>query len=69
MLTSYTAHASSSTELEQTTGINRNMVRGALKELRATLGIDQAADLVQVARERGLLPDPAPRCDAGLDPA
>lgn len=34
-------------------------VRNTLKDLRAELGIDQAADIVQAARERGLLDPPA----------
>ena len=59
----------SSTDLERLSGIKRSTVRNALKELRAKLGIDQAADLVQVARARGLLTDPGPARDAGADPA
>ena len=61
--------AVSSTELAKRTGINRNPVRRVLLELRGKLGIAQEADLVQVARERGLLPDPAPERDAEFDPA
>ena len=49
------------------TGLNCTSVRVYLMELRDQLGIDQAADLVAVARERGLLPAPPPEQEAGLD--
>ncbi len=47
--------AISSTELAARTGINRNTVRAALRELRGKLGLAQADDLVAAARAIGLL--------------
>ena len=50
------APEASSTALAEATGTPRNSVRGALKELRAKLEIEQADDIVRAARARGLLP-------------
>jgi len=53
--------AINSTELAARTGINRNTVRAALRELRGKLGIEQDDDLVAAALAAGVLaPDGDP---------
>ena len=61
------APAAGSTGWAVELGITASRVRARLTDLRQKLGVDPRADLLQVARERGLLPQPAGARSTGRD--